>query len=81
MMASNWREAWVTLVRLSTICGSLVWRRAMPVSPRIAFIGVRSSWLILARNAVLARLAASASSLARDRASVRCCTTASRWSR
>ena len=34
----------------------------MPITP---FIGVRISWLILARNSLLARLAASAASLAR----------------
>ena len=32
--------------------------------PRIAFSGVRSSWLMLARNALFARFAASAASLA-----------------
>ena len=32
--------------------------------PMIPFIGVRISWLILARNSLLARLAASAASLA-----------------
>ena len=37
--------------------------------PRMAFIGVRISWLTLARNSLLARLAASAASLARRSAS------------
>jgi hypothetical protein len=32
--------------------------------PMMAFIGVRSSWLMLARKALLARLADSAASLA-----------------
>ena len=32
--------------------------------PRMPFIGVRSSWLTLARKSLLARLAASAASLA-----------------
>ena len=32
--------------------------------PMIAFIGVRISWLIVARNALLASFAASASALA-----------------
>ena len=35
------------------------------VSPMIPFIGVRISWLTLARNSLLARLAASAASIAR----------------
>ena len=35
----------------------------MPMTP---FIGVRISWLMLARNSLLARLAASAASLAAD---------------
>jgi hypothetical protein len=34
------------------------------VMPMMAFIGVRISWLMLARKALLARLAASAASLA-----------------
>ena len=34
--------------------------------PRIAFIGVRISWLMFARNSPLARLAASAASFAFD---------------
>ena len=37
--------------------------------PRMAFIGVRSSWLMLARNWLLATLAASAAALAWTRAS------------
>jgi hypothetical protein len=38
----------------------------------IAFSGVRSSWLMLARKALLARLAASASSRAATRARMVC---------
>ena len=44
--------------------GVLSSRLAMPIT---AFIGVRISWLMLARNALLAALAASASSLRRGR--------------
>ena len=39
--------------------------RASSVMPRMPFMGVRISWLMLARNSLLARLAASAASLAR----------------
>ena len=45
---------------------------ASSVMPRMAFIGVRISWLTLARNSLLARLAASAASLARRSASSAC---------
>ena len=38
--------------------------RTSSVMPRMAFMGVRISWLTLARNSSLARLAASAASLA-----------------
>ncbi len=38
-------------------------RLRISVKPRIAFIGVRISWLMLARNSLLARFASSASSL------------------
>jgi hypothetical protein len=46
--------------------GRLVWRRR-PAMPRMPFMGVRISWLILARKADLARLAASAARRARRR--------------
>jgi hypothetical protein len=39
-------------------------RRSRWTSPRMAFIGVRISWLMLARKALLARLASSAAALA-----------------
>ncbi len=42
-------------------------------------IGVRSSWLMLARKVLLARLAVSAASLATDRSLVRSATRDSRW--
>ncbi|HKI35667.1 MAG TPA: hypothetical protein VKA46_27675 [Gemmataceae bacterium] len=38
--------------------------RTRSVMPRMAFMGVRMSWLTLARNSSLARLAAAAASLA-----------------
>ncbi len=44
--------------------GSRVASRASSVMPMMPFIGVRSSWLMLARNSLFARLAASATSLA-----------------
>ena len=46
--------------------------RISSVMPRIAFIGVRISWLTLAKKASLARLPASASSLARSKSSSSC---------
>ena len=45
----------------------------MPITP---FIGVRISWLMFARNSDFARVAASASSLARARSRVRSATSA-----
>ena len=50
----------------------------MPSTP---FIGVRISWLMVARKSLLAWLAASAASLARSSSSVRAATSSSRWSR
>ena len=54
----------LTMSRHSRCSGLGPVSRAASVMPRIAFIGVRISWLTLARNSDLARLAASASSLA-----------------
>ena len=58
------------------------------VMPMMAFMGVRISWLMLARKALLARLAASAASLAwansalaRSSSAVRCRTRSSNSSR
>ena len=51
----------------------------MPSTP---FIGVRISWLMVARNSLLAALAASANSLACSNSTVRsatCCSSSSRW--
>ena len=45
--------------------------RASSVMPMMPFIGVRISWLMLARNSLLSRLAASAASLARFSSTVR----------
>ena len=47
----------------------------------MAFIGVRISWLMLARNALFARLAASAALRAVTRSAVRSATSISRWLR
>ena len=49
-------------------------------SPRMAFIGVQISWLMLARKALLARLAASAWSRASASSALSCCNCAVRWS-
>ena len=51
---------------------------AMAMTP---FSGVRISWLIVARNALLAWLAASASSRASTSSRVRSSTSSTRWSR
>jgi hypothetical protein len=64
------------LVAQHRVLGAL---RARPVMPMMALIGVRSSWLMLARKLLLARLAASAASLAIDSAAVRSSTSSSRW--
>ena len=53
-------------------------RESMPMMP---FMGVRSSWLILARNSDLAWSAASAASRASSSSLVRSRTSSSRWSR
>ena len=55
-------------------------RRMRLEKPRMAFKGVRSSWLILARNTLLALLAASAASRAMSSSDVRCWTVSSSWS-
>ena len=52
-------------------------RRMRLEKPRMAFKGVRSSWLILARNTLLALLAASAASRAMSSSDVRCWTVSS----
>jgi hypothetical protein len=55
---------------------SAVWRSSS-VMPRMPFIGVRISWLIVARNSLFARLPASARSLALRSSAVRDSTSAS----
>ena len=60
--------------RLDQLAGTRAARASRSVSssssvmPMMPFIGVRISWLMLARNSLLARLAASAASLAWRRA-------------
>ncbi|MPN02098.1 hypothetical protein SDC9_149311 [bioreactor metagenome] len=81
MTPSKCLEAPITLFSWSACLASTVRRRARSVIPMMAFIGVRNSWLILARNALFARLAASAASLAICSATVRSATSSSRWSR
>ncbi len=54
--------------------------RSRSAKPRMAVSGVRSSWLMLARNSLLARLADASARLARPRSRVRAETRASRSS-
>ena len=53
-----------TRVRYSCCSGSKSVSRASSVMPMMPFMGVRISWLMFARNSDLARVAASAVSLA-----------------
>ncbi len=59
-------EEWATLTYWCGLGGRSA-SRARPVMLRIAFIGVRISWLIMARNEPLALLASRASSVAARR--------------
>ena len=59
-MRSNWRVARSMARSQRACCSPTPWLRSSADMPAIAFIGVRTSWLMLARNAVLARLEASA---------------------
>ena len=61
-------------VRCSSVRSVPRARSVMPITP---FIGVRISWLMLARNSLFARLAASAASFACASSAVRSCTRAS----
>ena len=61
-----------TVVRKSRCCGESWLSSTSSVMPMMAFKGVRISWLMLARKALLARLAASAASLAIRNASAAC---------
>ena len=66
-IVSKYSCRWAT----SRLAARLLWRESRAnswVNPRMIFSGVRSSWLILARNWLLARLAASAACLALARA-------------
>ena len=54
----------LAVCRQSWTVGSIAFGRATSIMPRMAFMGVRSSWLMLARNWLLAALAASAAALA-----------------
>ena len=53
-----------TMLRYSRCSSVSVVSSASSVMPMMPFMGVRISWLMLARNSLLARLAASAASLA-----------------
>ena len=64
MIWSKWRAACWILASCSRGLGALISWLNRWVKPRIAFIGVRISWLILAKKMPLARLAASAAFLA-----------------
>ncbi len=79
MMDSKWWAALSTYSRRSAWAGVTPSRRSRWVRPRMAFMGVRISWLMLARKALLARPAASAWVLARVSSAVRWATSSSRW--
>ena len=64
MIVSRCSAASLTLTRRAWASTSGTLRRSRWVSPMIAFIGVRISWLMLARKTLLARLAASEASRA-----------------
>src|SRR5437879_11276712 len=61
--SKDWAEE-CTMSRYSRCSGLRSVSSASSVMPRIPFMGVRISWLMLARNSLLARLAASAACLA-----------------
>ena len=71
--SSRWWAASLTLPSRSASRWLAVSRCIRWVRPMMAFIGVRISWLMLARNALLARLAASARSRAATSCSFRAC--------
>ncbi len=64
MTVSSESAELLTRPRYSRCRGVSSVSRASSVMPMMPFIGVRISWLMLARNSLLARLAASAASLA-----------------
>ncbi len=75
MIRSSASAEFLTMPRNCRCSGSSGVARTSSVMPMMPFIGVRTSWLMLARNSLLARLAASAASLALAR-SIVC-----RWTR
>ena len=70
-----------TMSRYSRCSGVRSVSRASSVMPTMPFIGVRISWLMLARNSLFARFATSARSFAATRSAVRAFTSASAPSR
>ncbi len=57
--------AWLRIVSRHSLCGGVsAVSSASAVMPMMPFIGVRISWLMFARNSLLARFAASAASFA-----------------
>ncbi len=81
MMPSRWRPEFCTASakwRCSALSEVSSSNSVMPSTP---FIGVRISWLMVARKSLLAWLAASAASFARSSSRVRTATSSSNWSR
>ena len=72
MMPSSESAEICTISRYSRCSGDSSVSSASSVMPMTPFIGVRISWLMLARNSLLARLAASAASRACRSASSAC---------
>jgi len=79
MMPSRWWAALLTLSSCWRWRSVAMSRRIRWVRPMMAFIGVRISWLMLARKELLERLAASAASLAAASSAVRAATSSSSW--
>ena len=74
MIVSSASPEWRTVSAYSRCSGVSGVSSSSPVMPITPFIGVRISWLIVARNSLLARLAASAASRAcRSSSSARLC--------
>ena len=65
MMVSSASPLWRTISAYSRCSSVSAVSSRSPLIPMTAFIGVRISWLIVARKALLASLAASASRRAR----------------
>ena len=70
-MASSESADDLTVIRQSRCCSFGSLSSASSVMPMMPFIGVRISWLMLARNSLLARLASMARSRADDQERVR----------